>query len=31
MRCIYCGEDRLIERIPPWWYCSVCGRAWYAK
>jgi len=28
MRCPYCHEDRLIERIGGQWFCRVCAKTW---
>ena len=32
VRCQFCGEDRLLERVSAaWWFCSVCGRTFEVK
>ncbi len=28
MRCPYCKEDRLIERLGAQWFCQVCAKTW---
>jgi ribosomal protein L37AE/L43A len=31
MRCPYCKEETLVERIGAQWFCQVCAKTWRAK